>query len=353
MTDLDDLAVIIVAYNSAPYIPACCGTPCATSSRPPVNWASAHRDPEPIGLAILGSMMVLNFHCIGRSVRELVDGEGDVCVDTAQFAEILDVVSGRDEVRLTFDDGNRSDVTEALPELVRRGLHAEFFICPARFGTAGFLDEDDVASCARPDVGRIARHGSRAAGGGWLSEIDREIVQAKQLLEDALQTPVETAACPFGAYDRRTLSALRAAGFKRVYTSDGGRAGATDWLVARNTVRRVDSAESIERLLNGFREPCCCSIGPSDGSSDGDDRTQDRSALLRWSRSLSNFPVGTNHTIDVADVKAAVVETLAIQDRADALDAHHAPRFDSGARLNGRPSSSSSSSRRRFGIRVE
>ena len=36
---------------------------------------------------------------------------------------------------------------------------------------------------------------------------------------------------------------------------------------------------------------------------------------------MSNSSLGTNHTIDVADVKAAVVETLAIQDRADALDA--------------------------------
>jgi acyl carrier protein len=31
--------------------------------------------------------------------------------------------------------------------------------------------------------------------------------------------------------------------------------------------------------------------------------------------------LGMNSTIDVADVKAAVIETLAIEDRADALDA--------------------------------
>ena len=56
------------------------------------------------------------------------------------------------------------------------------------------------------------------------------------------------------AYDRRTLKALRAAGFEQVYTSDRGRAGSTDWLVARNTVSRSDSAESIERMLNGLGE---------------------------------------------------------------------------------------------------
>lgn len=35
---------------------------------------------------------------------------------------------------------------------------------------------------------------------------------------------------------------------------------------------------------------------------------------------MSNSSVGTSHTIDVAEVKAAVVETLGIEDRADAVD---------------------------------
>ena len=212
--------------------------------------------PNPSELAILGSMMVLNFHCIGKPRRELVDGEGDVCVDRQRFAEILDVVADHSEVRLTFDDGNRSDVTEALPELVRRGLSAEFFICPARFGDPEFVDRDDVRELCEAGMS-VGSHGMdhvrwRRLGS---SEIDREIVQAKHVLEEALQAPVETAACPFGAYDRRTLTALREVGFKRVYTSDGGRASSTDWLVARNTVRGIDTAESIERLLNASREP--------------------------------------------------------------------------------------------------
>jgi len=201
-------------------------------------------------------MLVLNFHCIGKPKRELVDGEREVCVDRNQFAEILDVVSGRAEVRLTFDDGNRSDVSEALPELMRRGLHAEFFICPARFGDDEFVDEDDIRELRRAGMS-VGSHGMDHVRWRRLkpSEIDREIVRAKRVLEDASQAPVETAACPFGAYDRRTLTALRAAGFRRVYTSDGGRASSTDWLVARNTVRRIDSAESIERLLDDSRDP--------------------------------------------------------------------------------------------------
>jgi peptidoglycan/xylan/chitin deacetylase (PgdA/CDA1 family) len=202
--------------------------------------------------AILGSMIVLNFHLIGNTKRALRAGEAAVSVDRQQFVEILDLVSGRSDVRLTFDDGNKSDVTEALPELIRRGLRAEFFICPARFGTAEFVDEDDVRELRQAGMS-LGSHGMDHVRWRRLkrSAIDREIVEAKQVLEEALQESVETAACPFGAYDRRTLTALRVAGFKRVYTSDGGRASEQDWLVARNTVHGSDSVESIERLLNG------------------------------------------------------------------------------------------------------
>jgi peptidoglycan/xylan/chitin deacetylase (PgdA/CDA1 family) len=205
--------------------------------------------------AILGSMVVLNFHAIGRPKRKLADGEDEVCVERQQFVEILDLVADRDDVYLTFDDGNCSDVTEALPELTRRQLRAQFFICPARFGTPEFVDEDHVRELRRAGMS-LGSHGMDHVRWRRLerSAMDREIVQAKRVLEDALQAPVDTAACPFGAYDRRTLRALRAAGFTRVYTSDGGPASAKDWLIARNTVRRWDSAESIERLLNGSSE---------------------------------------------------------------------------------------------------
>jgi len=200
--------------------------------------------------AILGSMIVLNFHCIGRPKREMAAGEADVALDREQFGAILDLVSGRADVHLTFDDGNQSDVTTALPELVRRGLRAEFFVCPARFGADEFLDESDVRELRGAGM-LVGSHGMDHVHWRRLGQpgIDREILQAKWALEDALQEPVETAACPFGAYDRRTLSALRAAGFKRVYTSGGGRAEASEWLVPRNTLHRWDSAESVQLIL--------------------------------------------------------------------------------------------------------
>lgn len=201
--------------------------------------------------AILSAMFVLNFHRIGKPKRAFAEGEEEVYVERAQFVEILDVVADRPDVLLTFDDGNSSDVTEALPELRRRGMQAQFFICPARFGTPEFVDENDIRELRLAGMS-VGSHGMDHVQWRRLdrSAIDREIVQAKLVLEDALEAPIDTAACPFGAYDRRTLRALRSAGFQRVYTSDGGQANAKDWLIARNTVRQWDSAESIEQLLS-------------------------------------------------------------------------------------------------------
>ena len=74
---------------------------------------------------ILSSLNVLNYHRVGKPKRELAACEVDVSVGRQQFAEILDVVSARSDVRLSFGDDNAFAVTEALPDIARRGLPAE------------------------------------------------------------------------------------------------------------------------------------------------------------------------------------------------------------------------------------
>ena len=71
---------------------------------------------------------------------------------------------------------------------------------------------------------------------------------ARQRLEDAAGAPLDAAACPFGAYDRRVLARLRRAGFAAVFTSDGGWASRGAWLQARNTLRAGDGAAAVAAL---------------------------------------------------------------------------------------------------------
>jgi peptidoglycan/xylan/chitin deacetylase (PgdA/CDA1 family) len=195
--------------------------------------------------------MILTFHGVGEPGRRLEAGEEQVWLDSDRFVSMLDSVADRSDVRITFDDGNASDVMHALPALRGRGLTASFFVVAGRLGEPGFLDEGDVRALAAEGM-TIGCHGMHHRSWRRLDEaqLREELVEARRLLEEIVERPVTEAACPFGSYDRRVLRALRRCGYRRVYTSDRGTARCDDWLQARNTVRRDDQLAS-DVILSG------------------------------------------------------------------------------------------------------
>lgn len=188
----------------------------------------------------------LTFHGIGSPARPLDPGEQAVWVSRERFLAVLDAVAGRDGVRVTFDDGNRSDLTTALPALRDRGLTGTFFVVAGRLGEPEFLDEDDVRALAGAGM-TVGSHGMRHRAWRALdaAALREEVVDAKARLETVLERPVTEAACPFGSYGRRSLGALRDAGFRRVYTSDRGHASADAWIQARTTITEESPLEPI------------------------------------------------------------------------------------------------------------
>jgi peptidoglycan/xylan/chitin deacetylase (PgdA/CDA1 family) len=193
----------------------------------------------------------LTFHGIGDSSRALEKGEADVWVSRRDFLSLLDGAACRDDVRITFDDGNASDLEHALPALSDRGLIGTFFVVAGRLGERGFLRADDVRTLA--DAGMaIGSHGMWHRPWRELDEHDLqdELAGARQILEAVVERPVTEAACPFGSYDRRVLRALRREGYSSVYTSDRGTAHARDWLQARNSVRGGEGPGLIDRIIS-------------------------------------------------------------------------------------------------------
>jgi peptidoglycan/xylan/chitin deacetylase (PgdA/CDA1 family) len=153
-------------------------------------------------------------------------------------------------VRLTFDDGNGSDTALVLPALLERGLAGTFFLVAGRIGQPGYVGPADVDALLQAGM-EIGSHGMTHRAWRRLSppEMWVELEGAKAALEAAVRRPVIAAACPFGSYDRRVLRALQAAGFRRVFTSDGGRAAPSQWLQVRNTLCSADAVEAVDRLL--------------------------------------------------------------------------------------------------------
>lgn len=201
----------------------------------------------------------LNFHGIGTPARALEPGEAPYWVSETLFTAILDrVAQSPDPGRyvITFDDGNLSDYTIALPALAEHGLTARFFVLTGRLGTAGSIDEDHL-------------HGMRAAGmeiGShgighvpW-SDIDddalaEEITRSKTTLEEICGAAVVEAGIPFGRYDARVLRALRRAGYVAAWSSDGGTMKPGAFLRARTSLRANMSQTEIDRVLTGHLPP--------------------------------------------------------------------------------------------------
>jgi peptidoglycan/xylan/chitin deacetylase (PgdA/CDA1 family) len=196
----------------------------------------------------------LTFHGIGSCERPLDEGEDTVWVSEARYDAALDAVASRRDVRLSFDDGNASDVELGLPGLERRGLTATFFVVADRIDRPGFLSAEDLRLLL--DAGMsIGCHGMRHRP--WRETDDdalhEELVTARAAIEAAAGTKVTTAACPFGSYDRRVLRTLRRAGYERVYTSDRGPAREDEWLQARTSITEQDA--DLDPILSLRRPP--------------------------------------------------------------------------------------------------
>jgi peptidoglycan/xylan/chitin deacetylase (PgdA/CDA1 family) len=207
--------------------------------------------PLRVSVGTPSSIVIINVHGIGPIDRELDPGEDKTWVTVEQFERALDLAAGRDDVRFTFDDGNSSDVDIALPRLVKRGIVAEFFVLAGQLDRPGRLDADGVRELLKAGMA-VGSHGWDHRDWRQIDDrqADEEFVRAHQVLAEIVGEPVDTAAIPFGSYDRHVLRRLRRAKLSRVYTSDGGRARTDAWLQPRNSLHHDVDTAWMERVFN-------------------------------------------------------------------------------------------------------
>ncbi|HOA85949.1 MAG: polysaccharide deacetylase family protein [Microbacteriaceae bacterium] len=195
-------------------------------------------------------MINLCFHGVGVCAIEREPGEASYWVTRELFLQVLDAVAGRGDVRLSFDDGNRSDIETALPALVERGLRADFFALAGRL--------DDPASLGPAELRELRAAGMNLGSHGWdhvpwrgldAREREREFVEARIALSEASEGVIDTAAFPLGRYDRAALRGLKAAGYRTVFTSDRFRARPGAWLQARYSITAGDTIASVRQIL--------------------------------------------------------------------------------------------------------
>jgi peptidoglycan/xylan/chitin deacetylase (PgdA/CDA1 family) len=193
----------------------------------------------------------LSFHGVGPppgAARER--GEHDYWVGRDAFLSLLDEAHGRDDVRLSFDDGNASDVEVALPALVERGMTADFFVVAGRLGSPGNVDVSGVRALRAAGM-RVGSHGMDHRSWRGLDDdtLAAELVEAREAIAEAAGSAVEAAALPLGQYDRTILAALRRFDYRFVYSSDARRARVGAWLQPRYSVRADDTVRSVRETV--------------------------------------------------------------------------------------------------------
>lgn len=182
--------------------------------------------------------LILTFHGLGEAPNAVTHSERKVWVPVEWLEAIIDALP-RHGVGLAFDDGNASDVEQALPALVQRETTARFFPLTGRIGAAGYLRAEDISKLSAAGMA-IGSHGCHHRDWRTLGdrELHEELAVSRRTLAGIVGNDITEAACPFGSYDRRVLRALHAAGYRRVFNSDGGTGSVGSWLSPRTTVSR-------------------------------------------------------------------------------------------------------------------
>ncbi len=129
---------------------------------------------------------------------------------------------GKDVV-ISFDDGDATNRSVALPLLVARGMVAEFFITSDFIGRPGMVSEDDVRALAAAGMGEQSHGRShRFLEDLDAAELDAELIDSKRRLEGITGQSVTALALPGGRGGERERTAALRLGYRRILTSIPG-----------------------------------------------------------------------------------------------------------------------------------
>lgn len=149
-------------------------------------------------------------------------------------------------LRITSDDGFRSDHQNLMPWLLERGLEGSFFV-PTRFiGLEGRLTAANLREMVALGM-NIGSHGARHINWSKVpaTEFVEDIREGRKALEDMLGRSVDRVSVPFGGFNAVVLRQLAAEGFAEIHLSRPGLALAREALKPRNMLK----SNKVEEIL--------------------------------------------------------------------------------------------------------
>lgn len=233
----------------------------------------------------MSSALVLTYHAIEpgsgplrldprafETHLDVLREAGATCVTVSVLAAQLRLGTvARRTVAITFDDGFASVPRTAAPQLVRRGMPATVFCVAGHLG--GTSDWPSAVAGSRPlplaDAGELAD----LVGAGWeigchgmthaplVSDapavVERELVEAKRVLEETLGARVQAFAYPYGAGPSLTARKVVSRHYDSAWTTRLGlvRQGAHPHRLPRVDAHYVRRPRLLRAALDGNLRP--------------------------------------------------------------------------------------------------
>jgi peptidoglycan/xylan/chitin deacetylase (PgdA/CDA1 family) len=161
---------------------------------------------------------------------------------------------------VTFDDGLRSTVENALPVLKEYGVPATHYLVPGLFGEpfegARVMDRGDVSAL----VARGHEIGAHTMTHPDLTAVDRrtarrEIAESRDAIAAITGEKPTSFAYPYGAFDDTVTDLVREAGYETATTVIGSDIVdfTAPFTLSRITIMRQHDLSAVKSLINGDR----------------------------------------------------------------------------------------------------
>ena len=182
-------------------------------------------------------VVVLTYHSVLDAQREKFEEQMDMLLKTgdAVFADSAPRPSaGRRLIAVTFDDGYRNILRNAMPALRARGIPSILFMTTKYMGESpGWIHDRNNPNRSESLIsgeqlmslqGELVKIGSHTHSHAFLGLVDRdtllgELIVSKKVLERILSSEVHLLSLPYGSMDEDTLNCSETAGYRVVFVN--------------------------------------------------------------------------------------------------------------------------------------